>query len=232
MPHYVRWRTLQKELTKQFGRITDALSVILRKRVLHRLLAWIQPAYYQRADPEFFDLESFLRTLSTDFDPTGKTGIPRFDRQLNLLPLPIPDHRECRHLLNSSNRCQWQAMCDHIENWAGPGSLPAKWHRREGFIRELKGIFDPMEDFMTDYALDFLFEVVKPHTQEPPALPVTSTRGRKGRRSRAKHLLTPHSPGGRAPDFAALEALADLDIGDGGLPSDLDDRFGSTDWRW
>ena len=150
-----------------------------------------------------------------------------FDRQLNLLPLPTPDHRACRQLLNSSNRGMWQAMCDHIESVVvseGAGSLPAKWHRRDGFIRELKETWEPIEDFMADYDVDFLLEVVKLHAQTPPALPVTR---KAGRRSRAKSQRS-----GAAPDeLAAARNLTCLgvrahwleDVPE--LPSDVEDRW-------
>ena len=100
--------------------------------------------------------------------------------------------------------------------------------------------FGPLEDHMADYAVDFLVDAAGSkhcyssqttfsNTSKLLALATTGPRP-KGRRSRAKHPLTPPSPGGRAPDFAALETLADLDVEDGGLPSDLEDRFGSSDW--
>ena len=79
---------------------------------------------------------------------------------------------------------------------------------------------------MADYAVDFLVDAAGSKHLAPAA---TGPRP-KGRRSRAKHPLTPPSPGGRAPDFAALETLADLEVVDGGLPSDLEDRFGSMGW--
>ena len=120
----------------------------------------------------------------------------------------------------------WQEMCDHIETTVfsvGGGCIPPQWHRRDGFIRELKERWEPMEDFMADYAVDFLAEVVQPHTQEPPALLVTSTRGR---RSRAKSHRTFDAQGEFAADRSptCLEGLAHW-MDDVELPSDVEDRW-------
>ena len=68
-------------MIKKFGRITDELSIVLRRRVLNRLLDWVRPAYYKQVDSEVFDMHVFLTTLSRDLTQLFKTGIPTFDRK-------------------------------------------------------------------------------------------------------------------------------------------------------
>ena len=88
----------------------------------------------------------------------------------------------------------------------------------------MKERLGPIEDFMADYAVDFLVEIMQPHKQTPPAVPVTS---KAGRRSRAKFQRS-----GAAPD--ELAAVGNLTCFWGlahwmeevsELPSDIEDRW-------
>ena len=121
------------------------------------------------------------------------------------------------------------AICDLVEDTVANEEkdlFPRKWRQKGDFTSDLVGKFGPLEDHMVDYAVDFLGDAVgSRHLAPAAAVPRP-----KGRRSRAKLPLTLPSPGGRAPDFAVFEAFADLDVDDGGLPSDLEDRFGHMGW--
>ncbi|MFM7980924.1 MAG: hypothetical protein ACKPKO_16555, partial [Candidatus Fonsibacter sp.] len=71
----------------QVGRVNEALSKLLRRRDFYLLLEWAQPSYYKRTDIDGLFLDSFLRKLSGEFDPTGITGVPRYDRLFNFTPV-------------------------------------------------------------------------------------------------------------------------------------------------
>ena len=159
-------------MTNKFGRINEAFDKLLRKKVFHRLLEWAQPSYYKQTDPEGLCLDSYLRTLSGEFDSTRFTGVPDYDRQLNFTPAPTLDHRVCRHRLNAASRSVWFAICDLIEDTVANEEkylFPMKW-RHKNFTSDLVDKFGPLEDHMVDYAVDFLEDAAGSKHLAPAAL--------------------------------------------------------------
>ena len=194
---------------------------------------WAHPKYYKQADPEGFCLDSFLRTLSREFDPTGKTGVPRYDRSLNFVPVPGLDQAICRQRINPSNRSVWCAICDHIDDTIAEiegRNLPEKWHRKPSFILELTSLFGPLEDFMADYATGYLLDAVECKCQVAESS--AHQPKPKCRRSRVKLLPTPPSPDGGTLESIVRDAVVRLcsDEEVGGMPSDLEERFGWGEW--
>ena len=112
-----------------------------------------------KVDP-YFKINQFLNSLICSFDSTGGLKRPELDNQFNPVPLPTPDHRPCRQLLNDSNQQLWQAVCDHIGSTrtaAGgdPSHPPRTWRTKALLLAEIKDTITSIPDFLEDYVCDY-----------------------------------------------------------------------------
>ena len=79
----------------------------------------VNPAYYLSVDPRGFNMERFINTFRSQFDPSLETRSPHFDLKGEQYPATLDDIQDWgraeRRCLCGPRRVLWEQICDYIE---------------------------------------------------------------------------------------------------------------------